>query len=151
MGGNFDRGETAGGSADSYFDRQDMRGPEGVVPRDDVEFSAENPNIAKAVVPATNKTTDETAGVTTQADNTLPDVIEGSDSERTGTSWGLPGRDDGDAVATPQGPMPEGEGEGEAHPNRNTGDSRTRDSLDNVGAWGTMNSEGSTGSPAGSS
>jgi hypothetical protein len=119
---------------EDHKDRHGAPPPPGVVTKDDIEFNAENPNIARADPP----TADETAGVTSQAKGTYPNIIEGSDSQRTGTSWGLRPRADGEVVATPEGPMPEGEGEGQAHPTRNTGDRLAHDELDDVGAWKTM-------------
>jgi hypothetical protein len=47
--------------------------------------------------------------------------------------------------------MPEGEGEGQAQPNRNTGDRLTRDELDDVGSWSTIDQTDSAGSPTGNS
>ena len=87
---------------------------------------------------------DETAGVTTQeASGSHPDIVEGSDSERTGTSWGLPGVEGGRGR--------EGEEEGQAHPNRNTGTGVAREDLDNVGSWSTIDKADSAGSPTGNS
>lgn len=120
---NNDRHETTGGT----------EVPHGVAPKDDIEFTVENPNVARAVAHPS-----ETEGVPAQGAGTYPDIVEGSDSERTGTSWGLPATEGGETVATPEGQMPEGEGEGEAHPSRNTGGHHADDSLDDVGAWGTM-------------
>jgi hypothetical protein len=111
---------------------------------DNLEVDAENPNIVRAIPPM------QDAGGTGR--NTPSDthdehhIIEGSDSERTGTSWGLPGREAAE-VQTPSGTAQEGEGE--AHPNRNTGDRLTRDELQNVGSWSTIDTDDSTGSPSG--
>jgi hypothetical protein len=122
-----DRDETTGGT----------EAPQGVVPKDDIEFTLENPNVARAV-PHTDEPSGEAKGASTQGAGTYPDIVEGSDSERTGTSWGLPASEGVETVATPEGQIPEGEGEGEAHPSRNTGGGHDDDDLDDVGAWGTM-------------
>lgn len=160
MGGYFDRGASASGQDEGYFNRDDVTDPEGVgsatggpggVAKDDIEFDSENPNIARAVRHATPGG-DETVGNTTgERRGTYPDVIEGSDSERTGTSWGLSGVEEAPTVSTPSGEMPEGDKPGEASPNRNTGDRLTRDDLNDVGSWSTMDKEGSGGSPSGNS
>lgn len=170
MGGYFDRGASAGGQDEGYFNREDITGASGVgsatggpggVANDNmenIELDAENPNIARAISPDRAAVGDETGGVTTQQrrGGSYPDIVEGSDSERTGTSWGVPGVQDSALVDTPRGEMPEGEGAGEAHPNRNTGeripDSRVmRDDLQDVGSWSTIDSNDNAGSPTGSS
>ncbi len=129
-------------------------------PRTDVEVDPNNPNIVRATPRENEPRLDETAGVTSQAriggdyydaEGTYPDIIEGSDSVRTGTSWGLPAIEDAPTVMTPQGFVPEGTGKGEAKPDRNVGDPTEPAPLDNVGAWGTMKKEGSAGSPTGES
>ncbi len=162
MGGYFNRGASAGGHDEGYFDREDVTGPAGVgsetggpggVARDDIEFDAENPNIVRAVPKVRDARLDETAGVTTEQriQDTYPDIIEGSDSERTGTSWGLPPDETAPTVNTPQGEMPEGSGPGKASPTRNEGNRSKPDPLHDIGAWGTMGEEGSAGSPTGGS
>jgi hypothetical protein len=130
----------------------DLSGPSGAV-HDNLEVDAENPNIVRAI-PAARRATDETAGNTspdTRAeDDGYGDIIEGSDSERTGTSWGLPGREPSPTGEHPSaGAVREGKGDDEAHPNRNTGDRLTRDELDNVGSWSTIDTDDSAGSPSG--
>ena len=133
MSGNFDRGANRG---DNIID-------------DNLEVDSRNPNIVRAIPPSQGAT-DETAGNTspTTRDDEYGDIIEGSDSERTGTSWGLPGRET-ERVDTPAGAVQEGEGEDEAHPNRNTADRLTRDELSDVGSWSTIDKSDSAGSPTG--
>ncbi|HEX8231338.1 MAG TPA: hypothetical protein VF826_18820 [Chloroflexia bacterium] len=116
---------------------------------ENLEVDSQNPNIVRAI-PAEQRATDETAGDTspTTRDGEYGDIIEGSDSERTGTSWGLPGRE-GSEVEIGASAVPEGEGEDEAHPNRNTGERLTRDELQNVGSWSTIDTDDSAGSPSG--
>ena len=152
MGGYFDRGSTAGGDSESYFDRdqtgrtdsiQTPEGPPGVS-KDDIAYYPENPNIARAE--ATTPRLDETAGTTStpRIQGSYPDIIEGSDSERTGTSWGLPGVEDDAGID-------EGDDAGELHPNRNTGARLSRDELQDVGSWSTIDKGDSAGSPSGNS
>ena len=97
----------------------------GVVQKDDIEFEQGNPNIAKAVPTAEDYRNDPP--VTPDEDpagdvytGTYPDVVVGSDSATTGTSWGLPPVEGGEEVYTPEGWKPEGVEEGEARPTRNT-------------------------------
>lgn len=164
MGGYFDRGAGAGGHDEGYFNEDNITGPEGAgsavggpggLVRDDqgVEPDPINPNIVRAIPNEGDARIDETAGNTTQAASAgrNPAIIEGSDSERTGTSWGLPGVENAPVASTPGGATSEGEGPGDAHPNRNTHLAETRDELDDVGAWGTMKKTGSAGSPTSSS
>ena len=173
MGGYFNRGASTGGHDDGYFNRDNVTGPEGIgsatggvggVGRDDVGYGGQsnevyadpdNPNVVRAAPQWDNDertNLDETAGNTSperiEADE--PGIIEGSDSMRTGNSWGKPGNEDASTVETPRGDIAEGEGAGDAAPNRNTS-GLTRDELDDVGAWGTMGSIGSAGSPSGNS
>ncbi len=124
-------------------------GAAGRVLDENLEVDAQNPNIVRAVPPAQGAT-DETAGNTSPStlDGEYGGIIEGSDSERTGTSWGLPGREDSE-VESRAGAVQEGEGEDEAHPNRNTGERLTRDELQNVGSWSTIDTDDSAGSPTG--
>ena len=96
----------------------------GVVQKDDIEFEKENPNIARAV-PSDNASRIRQA-VTPDVDpagdeytGTYPDVVIGSDSATTGTSWGLPQVEGGEEVYTPEGWKPEGDEAGEARPTRN--------------------------------
>ncbi len=160
MGGYFDRDASTGGQDDGYFNRDNMTGSAGVgsdlgrpggVAHENLEVDSENPNIVRAI-PSARGATDGTAGNTAPAardeDDEYGDIIEGSDSERTGTSWGLPGRE-ANEVQTSASRAREGEGEGEAHPNRNTGDRLTRDELQNVGSWSTIDTDDSAGSPTG--
>lgn len=138
-------------SADSNHGAESYRPAPGGSLHDNLEVDSENPNIVRAM-PSTHGATDETAGNTSPGtraeDDGYGDIIEGSDSERTGTSWGLPGREPSQPQ-TSAGEVPEGEGHGEAHPNRNTGDRVTRDELDNVGSWSTIDTDDSAGSPSG--
>jgi hypothetical protein len=120
--------------------------------KDGIELDQDNPNIARAVPEArAQASTDETAGVT-RVEGTFPQIIEGSDSERTGTSWGLPAVENAPTVETPQGKMAEGEGDdGAAAPTRNVGERIQRDSLADVGSWSTIDpdKQDSAGSPSG--
>src|SRR3954451_3540274 len=162
MSGYFDRGASAGGHDQGYFDREDVTGPSGVgsatggpggvadvngrtaeqdsVSPEDIVLDEQNPNIARAVPVKDGVKLDETAGTGSpiRTDEPYQQIIEGSDSERTGTSWGLPGIEEDDS---------------QARPNRNTGDVLSRDDLRDVGAWGTMDDSGagSPGSPTGNS
>ena len=152
MSGYFDRGAAAGGREEGYFDRESVTGPAGVgsatggpgggVNKDDIEFDEQNPNIARAVPDETRAArTDETAGVTsperaTGQSGTYPDIVEGSDSPRTGTSWGHTSVEADEA---------------DVHPNRNTGGQVMREDLDNVGSWSTIETTDSAGSPSGNS
>ncbi|HUP28452.1 MAG TPA: hypothetical protein VM409_08460 [Chloroflexia bacterium] len=159
MGGYFDRGSTAGGDETGYFDRDQTgrtdsvktgEGPPGVQ-KDDIAYDSDNPNIARATT-GTNRL-DETAGVTTNAriQGSYPDIVEGSDSERTGTSWGVPGVDENAQDEIASGTAQEGEQSGQAHPNRNTGARLSRDELKDVGSWSTIDKGDSAGSPTGNS
>ncbi len=153
MGGYFNRGGATGGHDDGYFERENvtgasglssaMGGPGGVSSDPDIELDSENPNIARAISPDRAVTGDETGGVTTQ-ERRDPDIVEGSDSERTGTSSGVVGVREATS---------EGEGEGQDHPNRNTGERQavTRDELQNVGSWSTIDTSDNAGSPSGNS
>jgi hypothetical protein len=127
------------------------RGGHGSLAHDNLEVDPENPNIMRAI-PTARQATGETAGNTSpdtrDEDDGYGEIIEGSDSERTGTSWGLPGREPNE-VQTSAATVREGEGEDEAHPNRNTGDRVMRDDLDNVGSWSTIDTDDSAGSPSG--
>ncbi len=178
MSGYFSRGASAGGPDEGYFNREDVTGPagvgsatggpggiadenlgeglleqQGVVEKEGIEYDPKNPYIARAIPQEGGERLDETAGTNSpmRADESYRQIIEGSDSERTGTSWDLPAREDAPTVSTPHGEMPEDEGQGEASPNRNTGEVTQRDRLDDVGAWGTMGTSGSPGSPTGNS
>ena len=143
MGNNSDNGAGAGGSADND--------PVWSL-KDGIELDQDNPNIARAVPEASAQaSTDETAGVT-RVEGTFPHIIEGSDSERTGTSWGLPAVENAPTVETPHGRMSEGEGDdGMATPTRNVGERTHRDSLSDVGSWSTIDpdKQDSAGSPSG--
>jgi hypothetical protein len=96
---------------------------------------------------------DETAGTTSpdRVEGSYPDIIEGSDSERTGTSWGLPGVEGAPTAGTPRGDLPEGDSSDAASPNRNTGERLSRDDLADVGSWSTIDDHSSPGSPTGNS
>src|SRR5437763_11528133 len=100
MSGYFDRGASAGGHDHGYFNRDDITGPEGVgvgatggpgpVADENLEVDPENPNIVRAIPREDKARIDETAGTGSPArvEGSYPDIVEGSDSERTGTSWG---------------------------------------------------------------
>ena|SRR5688500_8620624 len=160
MGGYFDKGSSAGGSNEGYFVRdqtgstdatQTSEGPPGVS-KDDITYDPDNPNIARADI-AVQPRLDETAGTSTQArmEGTYPDIIEGSDSERTGTSWGLPGVEDAAGAEVGNRIVTEGIEEGESHPNRNTGARLSVDELQDVGSWSTIDKGDTAGSPTGNS
>ena len=159
MGGYFDRGSTAGGDNEGYFDRNQTgstdstgtsEGPPGVS-KDDISYDPANPNIARAE--ASPAHLDETAGTTTapRIQGSYPDIVEGSDSERTGTSWGLPGVEENAQVEAGSSTRTEGEESGDLHPNRNTGARLSRDELQDVGSWSTIDKADSAGSPTGNS
>ena len=160
MGGYFDRGAAAGGDNDGYFDRDQTgrtdsvrtsNGPPGVA-KDDIAFDADNPNIARAANTDT-PLLDETAGTTSTSriEGSYPDIIEGSDSERTGTSWGLPGVEEDARVETGSRLATEGENRGDTHPNRNPGARLSHDELKDVGSWSTIDTDDTAGSPTGNS
>src|SRR4051812_1544525 len=110
MSGYFDRGASAGGHDQGYFDREDVTGPSGVgsamggpggvadvnagsteqtsIAPEGIEFDEQNPNIARAVPAKDGVKLDETAGTgaPVRTDEPYQQIIEGSDSERTGTS-----------------------------------------------------------------
>jgi hypothetical protein len=133
--------------------REDMStdGPPGVT-KDDIEFDESNPNVARAIPKGEGRTLSEKIeAAVPHSSGTYPDIVEGSDSERTGTSWGVQGVEDAEVVETPGGPRSEGTGEGDASPNRNTGERSGRDELRNVGSWSTIDTEDSAGSPTGNS
>jgi hypothetical protein len=126
-------------------------GPSGIT-KDDIEFDEGNPNLARAIPRGEGHTLSEkgeAAGL--HSSGTYPDIVEGSDSERTGTSWGVPGAEDAPVAETPEGVRAEGTGDEEASPNRNTGDRIARDDLQNVGSWSTIDTKDSAGSPTGNS
>ena len=114
--------------------------------RTDVVVDPQNPNIVHGIE---GERLDETAGVTgpERVKGTYPDFIEGSDSPRTGTSWGLRAVEEAPTVTTPEGVKPEGTGPGDAQPTRNTGDSLAPDELDDVGSWSTFRPWRSGGPP----
>lgn len=163
-GGYFDRGSTAGGDNEGYFDRNQTgstdsvntsEGPPGVS-KDDITYDPANPNIAKAE--ASTPQLDETAGTTTtpRIKGSYPGIVEGSDSERTGTSWGVPGVEDDARIETGNTTGAEGEAAGNLHPNRNTGanlshDELKDDELKDIGSWSTIDKADSAGSPTGNS
>ena len=163
MGGYFDRGASTGGNDEGYFNREDVTGDAGVgsafggpadVAHENLQVDPDNPNIVRAIPTLRQQATDETAGNTspsTRADEDVAGlgIIEGSDSERTGTSWGLPGREDASGVEVGRASVEEGEDEGEVHPNRNTANRLTKDDLKDVGSWSTIDKTDSAGSPTG--
>lgn len=156
MSGCFESGASAGGQDEGYFNRPDVAGPGGVADEnkgvdadrqtqshasgmEGIELDEQNPNIAGAVPVKDGIKIDETAGTESLLRTGEPymDIIEGSDSERTGTSSGRPGVEQGDS---------------RARPNRNTGQMPTSEDLRDLGAWGTMSDSGASGpgSPTGS-
>jgi hypothetical protein len=129
--------------------------PPFTVRKDNISFDGPNPNIARAVRrrggDQDNRLTYDEYVARLRRDEE-PDLIQGSDSARTGTTWGLPGVDDAPTVLTPEGEMPEGYGPGRASPNRNTGQRGAADPTYMVGSWSTIDDgEGkmSAGSPTG--
>ncbi len=164
MGGYFDRGASAGGHDDGYFSRPDVTGPEGVgsatggpggVVREDLEVDPEHPNMVRATPHERSDRVDvdETGGSTStqRVEGTYPAIIEGSDSERTGTSWGLPPVERALTVETPQGKMAEGDEPGEAAPNRNTADRLAQEQRREIGSWSTIDNDAGAGSSTGNS
>jgi hypothetical protein len=128
--------------------------PPYTVRKENITFDSANPNVARAVRRRTSEdkglTYEEYVARTRRADG--PDLIEGSDSERTGTTWGLPPIDNWPTVLTPEGEMPEGYGPGRAAPNRNTGRRGGPDPTYMVGGWSTIDDNEqrmSGGSPTG--
>ena len=122
------------------------------VSKDDIEFDTANPNVARAVPRGEGETVLEQARANSpRSTGTYPDLVEGSDSARTGTSWGVLGREDAERVDAPRGNMAEGEGDGQASPNRNTGEVSARDRLRDTGSWSTIDTDDSAGSPTGNS
>jgi hypothetical protein len=122
------------------------------ISKDDVVFDAENPNRARAVESGHGDTVLERAREgAVRSSGTYPDIVEGSDSLRTGTNWGVDASEDAETVETPRGVVAEGTEAGEAHPNRNTGAVLSRDDLEDVGSWSTIDTDDSAGSPSGNS
>jgi hypothetical protein len=177
MSGYFDRGAGAGGKDEGYFNRQDVTGPEGVgsatggpggvahenpsqgLPaqqgvseKDGISYDPERPYIAHAVPTEPETGLDETAGTTStvRADQSNQSIIEGSDSESTGTSWGLPAVEDATPGASGKSSGQQGQG-AERAASRNMADTPTKDELKDVGAWSTMGTGNSAGSPTGNS
>lgn len=155
MGGYFDRGASAGGSDEGYFNQDDVTGPSGVgsatggpggVFDNDpgLQVDAQNPNIVHATP---QPRLDETAGTTSpeRISGSYPDIVDGSDSERTGTSWGIPAHEEAANVEVAGQARAEGEGAGEAAPNRNTAVDVTKDDLRNVGSWSTIETDDTAG------
>jgi hypothetical protein len=58
------------------------------ISKDDIVFDAENPNRARAVPPEETVLERARANVPLTG-GTYPDIVEGSDSIRTGTNWGV--------------------------------------------------------------
>src|SRR6187551_996953 len=101
MSGYFDRGASAGGHDEGYFDREDVTGPSGVgsatggpggvadvnagaaphhaVSPEGIEFDEQNPNIARAVPVTDGVKLDETAGTGSpiRTDESYGQIIEG--------------------------------------------------------------------------
>lgn len=158
MSGNIERGantseQDAGVVNDSDLIQPSSTGNDLNAPAraglDGLEVDTQNPNIVRAVASAQSPSGVMAGDTSTSArEDEYGDIIEGSDSERTGTSWGLPGREDNE-VEVEAITVQEGEGEDEAHPNRNTGERLTRDELENVGSWSTIGKTDSAGSPSG--
>lgn len=125
-------------------------GPPGIS-KDDIEYEASNPNLARAIPRGEGRTLAERMDAVPQSRGTYPDIVEGSDSERTGTSWGVEGVEEGAAVGMAEGERSEGADKGDAAPNRNTASRFQRDDLQNVGSWSTIETDDSAGSPSGNS
>jgi|SRR5687768_9454481 len=134
---------------------EDKESPEGEKPpgisKDDIVFDSQNPNRARAV-PREETVLERARANVPRASGTYPDIVEGSDSIRTGTNWGVLAVEGADTAETPRGSRSEGAGDsGEVHPNRNTGEVTTRDQLDDKGSLSTIDTDDSAGSPAGNS
>jgi len=163
MSGYFDRGASVGGHDHGYFNQDDITGPSGVgvgatggpgaIANENLEVDAENPNVVRAMPQRNETRIDETAGTNSpvRVEGSYPAIVEGSDSERNGTSWGLPGAVAAPTSGTPRGDMPEGDGPGKAAPNRNTGDRLSGDELQDVGSWSTNEGQNGAGSQTGNS
>ena len=122
------------------------------IAKDDIEFDAQNPNVARAIPRGQGRTLSERIDANLpRARGTYPDIVEGSDSRRTGTNWGVLGVESEERVETPTGSRPEGESRVDASPNRNTGEPSARDALRNTGSWSTIDTDDSAGSPSGNS
>src|SRR4051812_27295615 len=110
-------------------DELTTQGPPGIA-KDDIEYEKSNPNLARAVPRGEGNTLAEKMHeVAPHTSGTYPDIVEGSDSERTGTSWGVRPVEEGEEVETPSGAQSEGSEEGQVQANRNTGDTTARDKL----------------------
>lgn len=153
MSGYFDRGASAGGSDEGYFNREDITGPAGVgsatggpggVVDDDLEVDPNNPNIVRATPHTRGARLDETAGTTSPAriEGTYPAIIEGSDSERTGTSWGIP------AIEDPNAPDSQG-GLQAAREDVDEASDPTKEQLKDIGSWSTIHNNDTAGEPTG--
>lgn len=120
--------------------------------KDDIELDASNPNLARAMPRGEGRTLSERMeAAAPRSTGTYPDIVEGSDSERTGTSWGVDGVEEGAGVETDEGEQSEGAGAEDANPNRNVGDRSQRDPLQDVGSWSTIETDDTAGSPTGNS
>ena len=111
----------------------DLLKQQGVVEKEGIEHDPTNPYIAKA----TGKTTDTDSPTGAEQGNS--NIVEGSDSEQTGTSWGLPPVEDTSQEYTPRGE------------DRSAEEPSERNRLDDVGAWKTMNTNSSPSPPTGNS
>jgi hypothetical protein len=134
-------------------EEQEKEGAEAVPPgikKDDIVFDKENPYRARAV-PRGQTVLERARAKAPRSPGTYPYLVEGSDSQRTGTNWGVLAVEGAETVETPRGTRTEGTDEGEAHPNRNTGEMAARDRLQNTGSWSTIDTDDSAGSPTGNS
>ncbi len=131
-------------------DEFQSEGPPGIT-KDDIEYEKSNPNLAHAVPRGEGRTLAEKMDAIQEGTGTYPDIVEGSDSERTGTSWGIEGVEGSPDVETPSGEQSEGTSKGDAQPNRNTDEVTERDALKDTGSWSTISTDDSAGSPTGGS
>lgn len=121
MSGYFERGAGVGGHDHGYFNRDDISGGAGAgvraaggrgsIANENLEVDPENPNSVRAIPKTEEGRIDETAGTNSpdRVEGTYPAIVEGSDSERTGTSWGLPGVENASTGGMSRGAMPEGD------------------------------------------
>ena len=81
---------------DDTSDTFDGPPPPGIA-KDDIIYDEENPNRARAVPPGEGDTVLERSRVDIDiSSGTYPDIVEGSDSESTGTSWDIPATEETD-------------------------------------------------------
>ena len=78
------------------------------ISKDDIVFDQDNPYRARAV-PRGQTVLERARASTQRSRGTYPDIVEGSDSVRTGTNWGVMAVEETDTKATPQAKKPKSE------------------------------------------